>query len=76
MSNIDLRHRMRHQEDLTKATYKLRPEEWQFELEQGMFYSENSSSVDGGNPDQIVKAEKFAKKRSDLISHAQGFGSL
>lgn len=67
---------MRNQEDLTKVTYKLRPEEWQFELEEGMFYTENSSLVDSGNPDQIVKAEDFANKRSDLISHAQGFGSL
>lgn len=67
---------MRNQEDLTKVTYKLRPEEWQFELEEGMFYTENSSSVDGGIPDQIVKAEDFANERSDLISHAQGFGSL
>lgn len=67
---------MRNQEDLTKVTYKLRPEEWQLELEEGMFYTENRSSVDGGNPDQIVKAEDFANKRSDLVSHAQGFGSL
>lgn len=54
---------MRNQEDLTKVTYKLRPKEWQFELEEGMIYTENSSSVDSGNPDQIVKAEDFANKR-------------
>lgn len=43
MSNIGLRRRMRNQEDLTKVTCKLRPEECQFELEDGMFYTDSKN---------------------------------